>query len=352
MHSVESDSCVLIITRENDTTADHVLRRMADRGIPYFRLNAEKFGDVGIALRFPNIHDSVISFRDTQITISKIRGVWLRRLIKPTACQIPDLEARTFAEGELDFSLRWLIDLLGNYCPVLDPEANILKGRNKFDQLVVAENVDLRIPITLITNDSTAARDFVDRHKKVAIKSVAGYGHQVEGGFYTVYTNIVTNDILGRFDLIRLAPVCLQEYIEKDFELRITVVGSRVFACRIDSQSTPQTRVDWRHYDDLTPHSIYATDKSLDDRLTAIMRHYGIRFASFDLIVTLDGKIVFLEMNPSTQFLWIEKLTGMPITDAIILRLWFAVNFMWPIAMLWCAAGFKMRTSTNPNYFI
>ena len=289
MHSVESDSCVLIITRENDTTADHVLRRMADRGIPYFRLNAEKFGDVGIALRFPNIHDSVISFRDTQITISKIRGVWLRRLIKPTACQIPDLEARTFAEGELDFSLRWLIDLLGNYCPVLDPEANILKGRNKFDQLVVAENVDLRIPITLITNDSTVARDFV---------------------------------------------------------------GSRVFACRIDSQSTPQTRVDWRHYDDLTPHSIYATDKSLDDRLTAIMRHYGIRFASFDLIVTLDGKIVFLEMNPSTQFLWIEKLTGMPITDAIILRLWFAVNFIWPIAMLWCAAGFKMRTSTNPNYFI
>ena len=289
MHSVESDSCILIITRENDTTADHVLRRMADRGIPYFRLNAEKFGDVGIALRFPNIHDSVISFGGMQITISKIRGVWLRRLIKPTACQIPDLEARTFAEGELDFSLRWLIDLLGNYCPVLDPEANILKGRNKFDQLVVAENVDLRIPITLITNDSTAARDFV---------------------------------------------------------------GSRVFACRIDSQSTPQTRVDWRHYDDLTPHSIYATDKSLDDRLTAIMRHYGIRFASFDLIVTLDGKIVFLEMNPSTQFLWIEKLTGMPITDAIILRLWFAVNFMWPIAMLWCAAGFKMRTSTNPNYFI
>jgi hypothetical protein len=49
-----------------------------------------------------------------------------------------------------------------------------------------------------------------------------------------------------------------------------------------------------------------------------MMKHYSLRFASFDLIVTPDGREIFLEMNPASQFLWIEQLTGMPITDAII----------------------------------
>jgi glutathione synthase/RimK-type ligase-like ATP-grasp enzyme len=318
MNNAESDSCVLVITRGSDATADYVLRRMADRNIPYLRLNAERFGETEITLQFPNVHDSILSIGGTQITIGKIRGVWLRRLMKPKACQIQEPEARAFAETELDFTLRWLIDLLGNYCPVLDCETSILKGRNKFDQLAIAETFGLRIPATLVTNDPTAAKDFVEQHKKVAIKSVAGYGHQVDGGFYTVYTNIVTSDILDRFDSIRAAPVCLQEYIAKEFELRITVVGQQVFACRIDSQNTQQTHVDWRRYDNSTPHSVYTTDQELDNRLIAMMKHYGIRFASFDLIATPDGQTVFLEMNPATQFLWIEELTGMPIADAII----------------------------------
>ena len=318
MNSTESDSYVLVITREKDATADYVFRRMADRSIPYLRLNAERFGEAEITLRFPNVRDSILSFGGTRITIGKIRGVWLRRLMKPKACQIHEPEAQAFAESELDFTLRWFIDLLGNYCPILDCETSLLEGRNKFDQLAIAETFGFCIPATLITNDPTAAKDFVEQHKKVVIKSVAGYGRQVDGGFYTVYTNLVTSDILNRFESIRATPVCLQEYVDKEFELRITVVGQQVFACRIDSQNTQQTRIDWRRYDSSTPYSIYVTDQDLNDRLIAIMKHYGIRFASFDLVVTPDGRIIFLEMNPATQFLWIEKLTSMPIADAII----------------------------------
>lgn len=232
--------------------------------------------------------------------------------------QIRDPEARAFAELETDFTLRWFIDLISNYCTILDSETRILDGRNKFDQLAIAETFGLRIPATLVTNDPTVAKDFVKRHKTVALKSVAGYGHQVEGGFYTTYTNIVTEDALNRFESIRGAPVCLQKYINKEFELRVTIVGQKVFACRIDSQNKQRTQIDWRRYDRTTPHSVYAIDQELSCRLVAFMEHYGIRFASFDLIATPDGQIVFLEMNPAPQFLWIEELTGMPITDAII----------------------------------
>lgn len=310
--------CVLVITRTNDSTADHVLRRMAERNIPYLRLNGESFEDAAIALRFPDVRGSVLTIGSARVAIGKIRGVWLRRLAKPTAPRIHEPEARAFAESEMDFTLRWFIDLLSNYCPVLDCETRILEGRNKLDQLAIAESFGLRIPTTLVTNDPAAARSFAERHKTIAIKSVAGYGRQVIGGFYTVYTRIVTKEILDRFESVRAAPVCLQEYIDKAFELRITVVGQRVFSCRIDSQDTERTRMDWRRYDRATPYSVYATDDDLNDRLIAMMRHYEVRFASFDLIVTPDGRIIFLEMNPASQFLWIEELTGMPITDAII----------------------------------
>jgi glutathione synthase/RimK-type ligase-like ATP-grasp enzyme len=314
----ESEARVLVITRAKDATADHAFRRMRERNIPYLRLNAEDFGKETITLRFPNIHDSIITVGNVRISINNIRGVWLRRLGKPEAKHIQDSEARSFAESELDFTLRWLIDLLGNYCSVLDDETKILEGRNKFDQLALAEIFGFQIPATLVTNDPMAAAGFVKNYKAAAIKSVAGYGRQVQGGFYTVYTKLVTEDVLAQFDSIRLAPVCLQEYVEKEFELRITVVGEKVFGCRIDSQTTQKTQVDWRRYDNTTPYSIFEVDEKLKGQLVAMMKHYGIRFASFDMISTPEGRIVFLEMNPASQYLWIEKRIGLPITDAII----------------------------------
>ncbi len=313
------ESCILIITRTNDATADHAICRLKDRNIPYLRLNTDTFGAENIALRFPNVYDSILSVGGESVSLRKIRGVWLRRLSKPKAENVAGEEERTFAESELDFTLRWLINTLGNFCPVLDCEARLYEARNKFNQLTIAEDFGFSIPATLVTNDPVAARDFVRQHEAVVIKSVAGYGRQAEGGgFYTSYTKLVTPDILERFEDVRYAPVCLQEYIGKEFELRITVVGQKVFACRIDSQATERTEVDWRRYDPETPYSAYPVSRELSGQLIAMMAYYRIRFASFDFVFTPDGRTIFLEMNPATEFLWIETDTGMPITDAII----------------------------------
>jgi len=41
------------------------------------------------------------------------------------------------------------------------------------------------------------------------------------------------------------------------------------------------------------------------------------RYAAIDLIVAPDGRVYFLELNPSGQFGWIEQLTGAPITSRL-----------------------------------
>jgi glutathione synthase/RimK-type ligase-like ATP-grasp enzyme len=58
-------------------------------------------------------------------------------------------------------------------------------------------------------------------------------------------------------------------------------------------------------------------NKIIHDRILALHRRFGLIYSSFDFVRTPDGEYVFLETNPFGQWLWIEDLTGMPISKAI-----------------------------------
>lgn len=47
------------------------------------------------------------------------------------------------------------------------------------------------------------------------------------------------------------------------------------------------------------------------------MRELGVSFATIDLKVDTHGDLRFLEVNPQGQFLYIEILTGQPISAAV-----------------------------------
>jgi glutathione synthase/RimK-type ligase-like ATP-grasp enzyme len=47
------------------------------------------------------------------------------------------------------------------------------------------------------------------------------------------------------------------------------------------------------------------------------MDDLGLVFGAIDLKLTDTGKHVLLEVNPQGQFLYIELLTGLPISDAL-----------------------------------
>jgi hypothetical protein len=54
--------------------------------------------------------------------------------------------------------------------------------------------------------------------------------------------------------------------------------------------------------------------------IVAGMRRYldamGLRYGCFDLVVTPRGYLAY-ECNPSGQYLWLERATGLPISAAI-----------------------------------
>jgi len=57
---------------------------------------------------------------------------------------------------------------------------------------------------------------------------------------------------------------------------------------------------------------------SLSCALLVILRHYGLNYGAFDVIQEPDGRYYFLELNPNGQYLWIELLTGAPMSLAMV----------------------------------
>lgn len=109
-----------------------------------------------------------------------------------------------------------------------------------------------------------------------------------------------------------------QEYVDKDFELRITIVGEKIFTCAICSQEIEQTKIDWRNNNlENIKHGPYELPPDIKAKIFALMRRWHLSYGAIDMIVTPKGEYVFLEINPGGQWLWIEEMTGMPISQAL-----------------------------------
>ncbi len=104
--------------------------------------------------------------------------------------------------------------------------------------------------------------------------------------------------------------------LEKDFELRITVVGDKVFPAKVNSQSTMSTKIDWRR-DRLKFEKAYLPPE-IESHCVKLIKLFDLKFGAIDMVKTQSGEYIFLEMNPNGQWVWIEADTGLKISDEII----------------------------------
>ncbi len=121
--------------------------------------------------------------------------------------------------------------------------------------------------------------------------------------------------------MLGAAPAIYQPLLDKDADLRVTVVGGEVFACRIDSQRHEDGRVDWRRAGSaLVSVEVFDLDDAIAQRCRALTRKLRLEVAGIDLVLT-QGEIIFLEINAAGQWAWIEEATRLPIAAAIANRL-------------------------------
>ncbi len=192
-------------------------------------------------------------------------------------------------------------------------------------QLQMARNLSLRIPKTLITNDAEEALQFFDEcqgeviYKTLSMPPSFVRDDAAPDVSATVYTNKLTHVQLKQFAwTIPHTANLFQEYIPKEVELRINVIGTQVFATAIYSQDSDRTRIDWRRsYADLH-YSSYMLPEHIRLACCQMVSRFQLQFAAIDMIVTPENEYVFLELNCNGQWGWIEAETKQPLTEAFV----------------------------------
>jgi glutathione synthase/RimK-type ligase-like ATP-grasp enzyme len=255
---------------------------------------------------------------DCRVQLDECRGIWHWHAETPRVDDA-DAEIARYVRREWELALRGFAALSSERIWINYPaRASWLEG-NKLAQMKLAMQAGFDVPPTLLSNDPDEIVRFAGGFDQVALKSQGGAWRKLPGGEMAVaYTQRCTGGELdaGRPALSR-APVMVQPYLEKEHELRVTVVDEAVFVCRIDSQASERTEVDWRHDVDAVPHQLLDPSPVEADRFQALMRAAGLRYAAIDLVCTPEGETYFLDLNPQGQFGWIEALTDAPILSAL-----------------------------------
>ena len=312
---------VFVVTQKFDPHVDRVLPILKHRGVPFFRLNTDDFhADYAVSttpeMGGVHIRDAwgrSVAFPDD------VAALWYRKPVPPAPPKpVTDEEAARVVAAE---TAEFLASLWSLPVPrrINDPAANERAAR-KLPQLALAARLGLRIPRSIVTNDPAEARAFVaGLPAAAACKSLKAYGYRDEAGERFIFARRVEPaEFAAAAETVALCPTLLQEYVEKDHELRVTIIGARTFCCRIDSQSAAEATTDWRRADPFAlPHRIVPLDPTVERALRAMMEVHGLLYGSFDLIVTPAGEIVFLELNPNGQWLWVEMMTEAPMAEAM-----------------------------------
>lgn len=194
------------------------------------------------------------------------------------------------------------------------------KAALKPHQLRIARASGLSVPRTLVSNDPERIRGFIAELGGTAAYKLlehAAWALPEYQEVYACYTAPVTVEQLPGDDILRLCPGIFQELLPKQFEVRVACFGDCLMSLRIDSQSEPSARIDWRAGQFQIAMEPYELPEDVAGGVRRFLRSAGLACAFMDFVVTRDGRHVFLEANQQGQFLWMEDRAGLPVLDAM-----------------------------------
>jgi ribosomal protein S6-L-glutamate ligase RimK-like protein len=308
---------VLIGSTEHDTTINVVGAILSSmRNVSVMVFDGSGLGEhLHLSARFPSTGCDPIRFEcktphDT-LDWREVHSVWNRRWHNPAV-----LQDVTRTSGLHDFAEEnWRRFVNGVWlCSaakwVNAPPAHTVAA-NKVLQLREAKEVGFAVPETLITSDPAAAAAFIaDYPRGVICKSL---GNTFSSP--ATQTVLLHDGHLAMLKRLGLAPAIFQEYVRGESDIRVTVVGDRVFAGRIHT-AKGNDPVDWRTDPD-NPWYTHRLPPTIKHRCVELTHRLGLRYGAIDLRMSAEGEYVFFEINPGGQFLFLEVWTGLPIAKAL-----------------------------------
>lgn len=319
---------ILVITNKQDAHPTPVIEYLNEKQYPVFRLNTEALltdyrfswwaDNTGTDFYLKNIRNGM------ELYGHDITAVWERRPMHPAEMVIRHEEEAVNQHNLKEASgfLSFLLHYVSCY-PCIGHHLYDRSAASKMSQLRLAQELGMTIPPTCFSNEKRAIVSFARPYEYVALKPIENdnvwLGNEKE---YVFFVRKVQSSLLAELpeEVFTQTVSYVQAYIDKQFEVRVTVVGNKVFACKIDSQRMDEAtgKIDWRQgYEHGLRHEVCELPDDITAFCHTFLQHMHLNFGCFDFIVTPKGAYVFLECNPNGQWLWIEQETELPISEAI-----------------------------------
>ncbi|MEB3285893.1 MAG: hypothetical protein VKJ04_00165 [Vampirovibrionales bacterium] len=347
---------ILVVAYPNDLHADTVETFLRKKKATYYRLNYGLFPELmNISFEISDTaHSSeTITLGQHQYSLRDVKSAWFRT---PSQARVSGNTSKTLKNYITRESQRFL-DGIGYMTPhifwVSNP-VDINAAEYKYRQLQIAKEIGFKFPHSLFGNDLANGEHFVKNHTTLALKPFymgvlqldLSFWQKIKKLIYDLknkkllqkhadnpeYLKLLQYSSTMRMETKRFdskdarlyleglsnCPVILQEYIPKQYELRITVVGKKIFPCAIYTQDIAGTnKSDWRAQTYQFRHEMIQLPQEIEERCFQLLERLKLQFGCIDMIVTPDNDYVFLEINPHGQWLWIEDLTGAKISESI-----------------------------------
>lgn len=306
---------LLILTSKEDLTSDYLIVDLIERGMPYFRLNIEdlSYSEPVFKISNENVERSFL-VKSRPLDLAGIKSVWYRRAIHPIPPADLSPSQRIFVAGELRHLAMGMV--LNPEILWVNPIDKVSVAENKLFQLQIAKSLGFRIPRTVVSKDSSILVRFIRENNSGTICKPIFHGLFFDGvNSHAIYTRRVeVNDFLDEEECLSV-PVLLQEELARQSDLRVTIIGEKCFAAEIRGN---RGLVDWRSPDSAAAFTAFNLHPLVVEKCKKMLKCLGLSYGAFDFIREPDGELVFLEVNATGEWAWLEERVGFPMRSAFI----------------------------------
>lgn len=300
---MNSSRNILIITSSVDVTVDYIIEKYPS--ISFYRFNVDLFSQYKIKIGCSVEWEISSENWDIRISSKNIHSIYYR---KPMFPDLNEFESAYWPMISKDIQtvITGLADSFRG--TVLSRPYILRKTENKVFQLAYAIQNGLCIPYSCIGNDNDDLNLFSAGNS--IIKPLSMGKVCTKEGCELYQTNMLRETDSD----ISLTPVYLQQYIQKSYEVRLTIINNHIFAVRIDCDD----KTDWRRDYSSHQYSLIEVPSSVAKGCMNLLKDFGLAYGAFDFIVDQSRQWVFLELNPNGQWLWLEEALQLDISKYLV----------------------------------
>lgn len=305
---------LLIMSESFETTTAKVMEWLSFLSVPYIRFNQEDtITSAHCSIRGNQKSVIIHTTNGLRLDTDEICTYWYRRgdpVMKLLLQTMPEMERPVSISLLKEWETlrdQWMSQLqrkgsLGSFAKE--------RHNNKLHDLSLAQELGFQVPATIVTTSKAELLAFKAMYGEIITKTLrkivrfknedsitSGSGTQLVSD---PHISIMKDHFL---------PSLFQEKLEKVYEIRVFCLGDQLYPMAIFSQNDSRTSLDFRNYNRLKPNRNipFRLPEELAERIRDFLKKSGMDTGSMDIVRTLKGEYVFLEINPVGQFGWVSS---------------------------------------------